>query len=264
VAKILKLFRDKEAWNQHEASLASAKEKFEAEEEYRKKLAVEVGLEEGEVERSFNHHIDAKLFYPEFDRDSPEYPIWRNGCTEQESIDITEENLKKANRTCGWPTEVLEELALFQKYNIFETWGGFYSRGGAEEYRSRFLYGIRGRNRYFVAWWGEKEVYDQIQEKLRELREPKPIGHQPPEPWPDPKPAGSPVVSEPKKPFIMWHEDITKWRLREAMVAIFSTPVILLITVVLPAWLWGAFDDPPETHSTPVIETISKPERKEY
>lgn len=169
----VKIFRDKEAWDKQANTLEIAKGKFESEEDYRKKLAVEAGLTEEQAKLKFNSHIDPKLFYPELDCNSPEYIAWRFGLKEENCRDSTKEEIERYDRDCGWPTELLEEMGLFRKYQIFESYNYLNFTGGSVTCHFRVLCGKCGQRRYLVAWWGEKEYYDKIQEKLSELREPK-------------------------------------------------------------------------------------------
>lgn len=166
------LFRNKEAWKQNEGLLETAKGKFEAEQEYRKKLAVEAGLKEDRVAVNFNNHVDAKLFYPEFDCESPEFEAWLGG-KEKNLVDSSKENQEISDRNLGWPTEVMEELSLYQKHRIFDKHCIFSNQDSNSKFVSRLLFGGRGNKRYLIAWWGEKKYYDQIQEKLAELQKSK-------------------------------------------------------------------------------------------
>ena len=164
------LFRNKEAWKQNEGMFETAKGKFEAEEEHRKKLAAEAGLTEDLVKRGFNNLIDAKLFYPEMDYESKEYISWRSGWVEKDCVSSSKEQTANSDYTCGWPTEVLEELSLIKKHDVFR-YEYFQYMQGANAAKYRFLYGMRGNKRCLVAWWGEKKYYDEIQEKLCQLKE---------------------------------------------------------------------------------------------
>lgn len=165
------LFRNKEVWKQSEGMLETTKGKFEAEEEYRKRLAAEAGLTEDGVKMSFNSQIDAKLFYPELGSDSSEYIAWWFGWREKDCVNSSAGELQEIERILEIPTEVIEEKALFKKYRIFENgkWDTFTYKDGKNTHRYRLMYGSRGNRRYLVAYWGEKKYYDGIQQKLAEL-----------------------------------------------------------------------------------------------
>lgn len=168
----VKIFRDKGAWKQNEGLLETVKGKFEAEGEYRKKLAVEAGLTEEQAKLNFNPHIDPSLFYPEFDCDSPEYIAWRSGFAEKQCYSASKEQETNIDRNLGWPTESIEELSLVRKFHFFESTLWFVDDSSGR-YLYKVFFGIRGNKRYLVAWWGEKEYYDKIQQKLEDLKEAK-------------------------------------------------------------------------------------------
>lgn len=167
----VKIFRNKEVWNQNEDLFKIEMGKAESEIEYRKKLAAEAGLESTRIGLGYNQHIDAKLFYPEFDCDSSEFSAWCGGAAEKNHRGSTKETIEEFDRVLGWPTEVLEEMALFHKFQIFESYTYFNSTVGSTTPRSRLIYGRRGEKRYLIAWLGEKIYYDQIQSQLAEIED---------------------------------------------------------------------------------------------
>lgn len=165
----VKIFRDKEAWEQHKGVLETTKAKLDAEEDYRKKLIAETGIDEAYVRSPVNAPIDPKLFYPELDFDSPEHVAWLNGHSASGLSGLTKNEKEKAKKL-GWPTEALEEVALFKRYRVFESSQTVHIHNNSGSgYAYKLVLGHRGNKVYLIAWWGEKEYYDQIQSKLAEL-----------------------------------------------------------------------------------------------
>ncbi|GEM_PF-4160302 len=161
------LFRNKEEFEKRKDSLEMAKNKFEAEKEYRLKLAESAGLKNASLQAQIPQNFGAELIptYSKFrDREDPMYKMWINFG-------------KGYYSTCFWPeigdvyvpVEVLEEMRLVAEYRIFEGVRLFYS-----DTAWLLVGGITNSGpRYLIAYWGSKEVHDKIQEKLAELQRSK-------------------------------------------------------------------------------------------
>lgn len=152
----VKIFRDKEAWKQHEGMLETAKGKFETEEEYRKKLALNLGIEYKPRSLVVQNIGD---YYPHFVAGSAEFKCWFNSPGDDVSQVIECSTI---------PTQVLEEISLVK---------GLFSKIWVESHKDWVW--VVGKieshqdQRYLIAWWGEKKYYDEIQNKLASLAESK-------------------------------------------------------------------------------------------
>lgn len=155
------LFRNKEAWKQHEGLLETAKGKFQAEREHRLKLAQELGIKRLNELPLLLSNIDPNVIFSEINNDEhdavsrrlqnhyswPELPSYRGYI----------------------PTGILDEVMLVNSFGVFS--GIYVITDGLEV--PNLLVGTRNKNRYLIAYWGSQEVYEKIQAEFVRITEMK-------------------------------------------------------------------------------------------
>lgn len=172
----VKIFRDEEAWKRREGAFEIAKGKFDAEQAYREDKAVRGGISELSLSLMYNPGptVDPNGIFPEISDDEWDqiYLISREGCysTSFSWPALTEYSDATGCRYRKYvPTKILDETALVRLQTFFY-YTTLYSNA---THANAILVGFRDKKHYLIAYWGSKKVYDQMQEKLRELREPK-------------------------------------------------------------------------------------------
>lgn len=164
-AVFVKIFRDHGEFEHKRKSLDACQLQFEGEKKYREELAKATGVPPEAVTYTFNHHLDPKIFYPAFDCDSCEYRLWiglsKNDMEEKGAKEVT---FAEFTNLAKIPTEVLEEQKFVSDYCFFNKIHYWWHKGKC----AYVLIGERQRERYLIAYWGDKKNYDDIQTELRE------------------------------------------------------------------------------------------------
>lgn len=162
----VKIFRDKEEFERRKPEFETKLTKSDGERQYRDELAKAIGVPVLAKMKVSDALIDVvKAVYPfRFDYESKEWECW---------LSIVEKNIHNIERTIDWlagdqiPTEVLEENRLAIPF--FDLVERFWKNDEKVIGKYRILFGMKDRERYLIAYWGPKEVYEQIQSELAEL-----------------------------------------------------------------------------------------------
>lgn len=165
------LFRNKEAWKQNEGLLETAKGKFEAEQEYRKKLAEELNVKRfNELPRLLSS-INPDDIFSEIDSDELQAVRRIIDCgSDAFWPQLTVKVDGSGSKYCGHiPTEILDEASFVTSLGMFSD---IYIVSNKPDTTS-FLVGRRNKNNYLIAYWGPQEVYEKIRAEFVRIAEMK-------------------------------------------------------------------------------------------
>ena len=172
---------------------------FEEDRAERRRLAKDVGLNEGRVLPPFTSIRSIESLYQ---------PVPDEACGAACEDEMTSRSASILGmqvshqggplRDEAIPIGILEELALIKKINLFDYLCFAFDRGGQIVYGS-----MANSSKYLIAYWGDREFFGKLQERLKEALHPKPKPSEtPPTPVVAPTPAPQPVVDSKKT---IWH-----------------------------------------------------------
>jgi|GEM_PF-6846247 len=166
-------FRNRDEFEKRRAAEETALGKFEAEQKYRRERAAEIGLKHFSELPFWNPGASAKGLYPEIDEGTRDKlkAIIKNNCIDSPIVwwpQLTANKDGTGGRYRGFiPTAVLEEASLADRCGFFKEAHVISDRPD----NNSLLYGRDASGqRYLVAFWGEKAIY----EKVKAALEPEP------------------------------------------------------------------------------------------
>ena len=216
----VKIFRNKEEWERQQNAHDACAGKLAEKNRYLTGLAMEVGLDPYFAVGA-NGAVDVnKLFPPVASKEFHEV-IVPNYLSHKNQRQWVHWPSLQSNPTHDieryWrkiPVEVLEEVKLLNQSFIF---AGSMVLWFNHQKEVSLLIGYAHRDKaYLIAYWGDKKVYEEIQKKLEELRNPPA-----PAPVVVPTPALQPVVKKPKVQTL-------------AQVGVVVSIITIIVAIVLP------------------------------